>query len=117
MFQIFFLDKIGVEVQLHPREYVLGSNLEIKCVVRSEITGETINPTLLSSISWYFNSEIPLINEPSQNKYRIGEYNSTLMVYNLAKTDSGKYRCRASTGPYADVSAFVFIQVERKFPT
>ncbi len=98
---------------LTPPHYKIGSTLELKCLVRSQITGEVINPTLLSSVSWYANSDIPLA--PSANaRFRLMNGNSTLMLYHLMKQDSGEYRCRANTGPYAEALASVVIMVDSK---
>jgi len=87
----------------------------LRCLVRSQITGEVVNPTLLSSVSWFVNSDIPLsVDGANAHHYRLQDGNSTLMVFHLGKADSGEYRCRASTGPYADSAASVQIQVESK---
>lgn len=99
---------------MNPLQYKIGSTLELRCVVRSQINGEVINPTLLSSVSWFVNSDIPLTYDTNP-RYRLTDGNSTLVVYNMAKQDSGEYRCRASTGPYADTTASVQIHVDSMY--
>ena len=129
-------DRIGVQIELNPTEYRIGSNLQLRCLVRSLITGEIINPSLLSSVTWFINSDIPLSldngdrgsplrvigvdgsnnnDHPYHGHYQLlDNKNSTLIVYRLSKVDSGEYRCRASAGPNVDAIATVHIQVESK---
>lgn len=93
-------------------DYRVGSTLQITCLVRSQITGHVV-PT--ANIVWYVKSDIPLlVDSTNHHHYRIIN-NNTLVVYELAKSDSGEYRCRASNGPYTDTTAAVNIQVESKF--
>lgn len=75
-----------------------------------------INPTLLSSVSWYVpaSPDIPLAQPTANARFRLLNGNSTLVLYHLAKGDSGEFRCRASTGPYAEAAASVLITVDSK---
>lgn len=111
-----YLDRIISEIQLNPQEYLVGSTLSLTCLIRSAINNEIVNPSLLTSVTWFVNSDIPLsIGDVNRHHYRLMDGNSTLVVYHLSKTDSGEYRCRASTGPYAESTASTHIQVENIF--
>lgn len=69
------------------------------------------------NILWYVpkSGDIPMVVDASnEHHYRLLA-NQTLMVFNLAKTDSGLYRCRANSKPTVESIASVNIQVDGKF--
>lgn len=104
-------ERIKAEIELQPQDYRVGSTLLINCVVRSESTGQVV---FVPNVVWYVNSDIPLlVDSTNHHHYRLLP-NNTLVVHDLAKSDSGEYRCRASTGPYSDAMAFANVQVESK---
>lgn len=107
----FFADRIRSQIQLTPRDYRVNSTLQLDCLVQSLITGEPVAPNQMTVV-WYVNSDIPLaVHAQNQHKYRTLS-NHTLVVYDLAKVDSGEYRCRATTGPTSDTMSTIHVQVD-----
>jgi hypothetical protein len=91
------LEPVTAEIRIATSEYTIGSTLQLECIVRGSHT----------TITWYFNSDIPLVSD--NRHYRI--QNNTLIVYNLSTSDSGEYKCRA-TNQYNESFASVPIRVE-----
>lgn len=95
------LEPLSAQIRTITSEYTIGSTLQLECVVQGSLT----------TIAWFFNSDIPLVSDNTH--YRILS-NNTLIVYNLTPNDSGEYTCRVSN-QYNENSASIPIRVESQF--